>query len=177
MAESLRRAKVILFIVGEYDSGKSTLVRSLTGTWRSKIINVKYISGNPLKAFVSLSAPQERGLAKNPPSNFPTSIEQAYKVSRNDYELLISPLELVVSPISQAKYGYQQYILHVQRQGFDVRLAVIENSWDNKPADPIELSNIQFLATQVTMSKPLLLVDASNDPNEEANKIRRNLYP
>ena len=169
--------KYILFIVGEYDSGKSTLIRCLTGTWRCKVVNVKDLSGQPLKAFVSLSAPQERGLSKHPPSNFPASIEQEYKVSRDDYKLLISALELKVSPRSRASHGYEQYIHSVQRQRFDVRLAVIENSWDDKPADQNELSNIQVFARQVNITPPLLLANASNDPNEEANKIRRNLYP
>jgi len=169
--------KYILFIVGKYDSGKSTLIRALTGTWKCKVVNVKDLRGQPLKAFVSLSAPQELGLSKHPPSNFPASIEKKYRVKRNDYKLLISALELVVSSRSRSAYGYEQYINSVQGQGFDVRLAVIENSWDNKPADPYELSNIKKFAKKVNIKPPLLLVDASNDPNEEANKIRRALYP
>jgi len=169
--------KYILFIVGEYNSGKSTLIRGLTGSWKCKVVNVKDLRGQPLNAFVSLSAPQELGLSKHPPSNFPASIEQKYRVSRNDYKLLISALELVISSRSRKAYGYEQYINSVQRQGFDIRLAVIKNSWDNKHADPYELSNIQNFAKQVNITQPLLLVDASNDPNEEANKIRRNLYP
>jgi len=108
--------KYILFIVGEYDSGKSTLIRSLTGTWKSKVVNVKDLRGRPLKAFVSLSAPQELGLSKHPPSNFPASIEQRYRVRRNDYELLISALELVLSSRSRAAFGYEKYINSVQGQ-------------------------------------------------------------
>jgi len=165
--------KYALFIVGERNSGKSTLIRSLTGCGRNKVYNIRTLSGQPLKAFVSLSSPQEMGMLNHPPQNFPQSIEDKYGVGRNDYGILISALELVVG--NPALYGYQQYIKSVQNQGFDVRLAVIQTSWNNIPANLNEVATIQSYAQQRNI--PIALVNASNDPNEESSRIRRNLYP
>jgi hypothetical protein len=147
----------------------------LTGSWRNKVVTVKSIGGLPLKAFVSLSSPQEMGMSKNPPENFPASIENKYRVRRNEYDILISALELVVSSRSREKFGYHKYIQSAQNQGFDTRIAVIETSWDNLQADPEELSATRDLARRE--NKRLILVNASNDPTEEAYKIRHSLYP
>jgi len=165
--------KYALFIIGERDAGKSTLIRSLTGCGRNKVYNVKTLSGQPLRAFVSLNSPQEMGMSNHPPQNFPQSIESKYNVKRNDYDMLISALELVVG--NQSQYGYQQYIQSVQNQGFDVRIAVIETSWNNVPANSNELTTIQSFAQQRNIR--LTLVNASNDPNAESSRIRQNLYP
>jgi len=170
---SAENMKYALFIVGERSSGKSTLIRSLTGCGRNKVYNVKTLSGQPLRAFVSLSSPQEMGMSNHPPQNFPRSIEDEYGAGRNDYDILISALELVVG--NQALYGYQRYVQSVQNQGFDVRLAVIETTWNNVRADPNKLTAIQNFAQQRKI--PLILVNASNDPNEESSGIRQNLYP
>jgi len=170
---SAKDKKYVLFIVGERDSGKSTLIRSLTGCGRNKVYNVRTLNGQPLRVFVSLSSPQEMGMSRHPPQNFPQSIENKYGVKRNEYEILISALELVVG--NPALYGYQQYIQSVQNQGFDVRLAVIETSWNGTPANSNELATIQSYAQQRNI--PIILVNASNDPNVESSRIRQNLYP
>ena len=170
---NIENKKYALFIVGERDSGKSTLIRSLTGCGRNRVYNVKTLNWQPLRAFVSLSSPQEMGMSNHPPQNFPQSIEIKYGVKRDDYDILICALELVVR--NPAMYGYQRYIESVQRQGFDVRLAVIETSWNNVRASSNELVTIQSYAKQRNI--PIILVDASNDPNVEAYKIRSKLYP
>jgi len=168
------KKKYALFIVGERNSGKSTLIRSLTGCARNKVCNVKTLSGQPLRAFVSLSSPQEMGMSNYPPQSFPQSIENKYSVGRNDYDILISALELIVRR-NPAAYGYQQYIQSVREQYFDVRLAVIQRSWNNVPADLDAITTIQGYAHEKNI--PIILVDASNDPNQESSRIRRNLYP
>lgn len=165
----------LLFIVGDYGSGKSSLIRSLTGSCRNKIIFVKDLSGQRLRAFVSLSAPQELGMKKCAPKIFPQYIETKYDVKRNTYDILISALELIVSNRSKARYGYEPYILSVLQQGFDVRLAVIENAWDNIRVGSQEITNIQTFAANHNI--PMILVDASNDPCDEAYNIRLALYP
>jgi GTPase SAR1 family protein len=171
---SVRDKKYALFIVGERNSGKSTLIRSLTGCWKSKVYNVRTLSGQPLRAFVSLSSPQEMGMSKkHPPHKFLQSIEEKYGVKRNDYDILISALELVVR--NPVLYGYQKYIQNVQNKGFDVRLAVIKTSWRGIPADQKELVTIQSYAQKKNI--PIILVDASTDPNVESSKIRQKLYP
>jgi len=165
--------KYALFVVGERDAGKSTLIRSLTGCGRNKVYDVKTLNGQALKAFVSLNSPQEMGMSNYPPQNFPQSIENKYNVKRNDYDILISALELVVG--NQTQYGYQQYIQSVQSQGFDVRIAVIQTGWNNVAANPNELQAIQNFAQQGKI--PLILVNASSDPNVESSKVRHALYP
>jgi GTPase SAR1 family protein len=166
-------SKYVLFVVGEGYSGKSSLIRSLTGCGRNKIYNVKNMSGKPLKAFVSLNAPQEMGMKTHSPQNFPRSIEDKYDVRRDDYDVLVSALRLTVN--NQALYGYQQYVKSVQDQGFGVRLAVIETSWNNIPADPSEMAVIKIYAQ--TNGITLISINASNDPNGEASRVRSSLYP
>jgi GTPase SAR1 family protein len=166
-------SKYVLFVVGEDKSGKSSLIRSLTGCGRNKVYNVKNTSGKPLRAFVSLNAPQEMGMKRHSPQNFPKSIEDKYGIDRNDYDILISALRLTVN--DQAAYGYRQYIQSVRSQGFEVRLAVIETSWDNVQADPNELATIKTYARSNGIT--LISMNASNDPNEEASKMRQGLYP
>lgn len=166
-------SKYVLFIVGEGKSGKSSLIRSLTGCGRNKVYNVKNTSGKPLRAFVSLNAPQEMGMKRHSPQNFPKSIEDKYGIDRNSYDILVSALRLSVS--NQAEYGYEQYIQSVQSQGFEARLAVIEISWNNVQADPSEIAAIKTYARSNNIT--LILMNASNDPNEEAAKIRQKLYP
>ena len=165
--------KYALFIVGRRRSGKSTLIRSLTGSGKSRVWNVKKINGQPLKTFVSLNAPQEMGMSNYPPQNFPESIEDKFSVRRNDYDILISALELVVR--NQASYGYQRYIQTTQNKGFDVRIAVIETAWNNAFAGSNEITTIQNFAQQNNI--PLILVNASNDPNAESSRIRQTFYP
>jgi len=166
-------SKYVLFVVGEGGSGKSSLIRSLTGCGRNKVYNVKNIGGKTLRAFVSLNAPQEMGMQKHSPQNFPKSIEDEYGVDRNDYDILISALRLTVG--NQALYGYQQYIQSVRNQGFDVKLAVIETSWNNIQANSGDIAAIKIYAQVSNLN--LIPLNASNDPNEEASKIRHNLYP
>lgn len=64
MSESKKYA---LFIVGERESGKSTLIRSLTGCGRNTVYNAKSLGGRTLRAFVFLSSPQEMGASNYPP--------------------------------------------------------------------------------------------------------------
>ena len=165
--------KYALFIVGKRSSGKSTLIRSLTGSWKNRVWNVKKLNGQPLKAFVSHNAPQEMTMSNYPPQNFPESIEDKYGVRRNDYDILISALELVVR--DQASYGYQRYIQTTQNKGFDVRIAALKTAWNNAFAGSNEITTIQNFAQQNNI--PLILVNASNDPNAESFKIRQTLYP
>jgi GTPase SAR1 family protein len=165
--------KYVLFIVGEVRSGKSSLIRSLTGCGRNKVYNVKNTSGKLLKAFVSLNAPQEMGMQRHSPQNFPKSIEDKYGINRNDYDVLISALRLSVT--NQTLYGPQQYVQSLQNQGFDVRLAVIETAWNGTQANPQETASIKTYAQTKNIS--VISMDASNDPNEESSRIRQSLYP
>jgi len=165
--------KYALFIIGLRGSGKSTLIRSLTGCSKNRVWNVKTLSGQPLRAFVSLSSPQELGMSNYPPSIFPQCIERRYGVNRNDYDVFISALELIVR--NQTLYGYQNYIKSTQNQGFDVRMAVIRTTWDNINVNSNLITAAQNFAHQNKI--PILLVDASKDPNEESSRIRQNLYP
>jgi GTPase SAR1 family protein len=167
------KKKYALFVVGERNSGKSTLIRSLTGCARNKVYNVRSLNGQPLRAFVSLSSPQEMGMLNHPPQNFPQSIETKYGVGRDQYDILISALELIVA--NQSMYGYQQYINSVLNQGFDVRLAVIQTNWNGTLANPAEVTAIRNFAQQRQI--PTTFVDASNDPNVESSRIRTLLYP
>lgn len=164
--------KSVIFVVGESSSGKSTFIRSLTGCGRNKVHNVKNIRGHSLRAFASLNAPQEMGMRRHSPQNFPESIETKYHVNRNDYDVLISALRLRVA--NQATYGYESYIQSMRGKGFAVKLAVIQTSWNGDHVDSAELSAINAFAQTNEIS--LICLNASNDPNRESSRIR-DVYP
>jgi hypothetical protein len=70
--------KYALFIVGRR-SGKSTIMRSLTGLGRIQrryTWNVKARNGQPLKTLVLHSSPQEPSMRKYPPLNFLTFLKK-----------------------------------------------------------------------------------------------------
>lgn len=164
--------KYAIFVIGERDSGKSTLIRSLTGisvARKGKLWRIKSRSAQPMKAFVLLSAPQEMSVKKYSPNDFPQKLEQEFRVNRNNYDILITAMEL------SSRVGYSQYILQTQNQGFGVRLAVINLRQDGTRENPVKIQSIQNFAQQNNV--PMALIDASDDPNIAAGKIRNNLYP
>ena len=164
--------KYALFIIGERNSGKSTLIRSLTGYGRKRLWRVKSLGGRNLWAFIIHQSPQEMGMNKYPPKTFPDSLEQQFNVQRSDYDLLICALELIVrSP----QFSYQQYINSAQSKGFNVRMAIISRNWNGNQANQAEIQNALNFAQGNSI--PFCPVDASNDPNDEAHKIRQQLYP
>lgn len=164
--------KSAIFVVGDNSSGKSTLIRSLTGAARNQVYNVKNGRGQLVRAFVFLSSPQEMGMTKYPPQTFPDSIENKWHVDRNSYDVLISALRLDVR--DQANYGYDKYIDSVRGKGFDVKIAVIENSWNNIRTDAGKLSAISSFAQDI--QAPLMQLNASNDPNSESSRLK-GFYP
>jgi|GEM_PF-3176031 len=167
--------KYALFIVGRRKSGKSTIIRSLTGLGRrlkGHVWNVKARNGRSLKALILHSSPQELGTGKYPPAKFPEAFEEELNVSRDRYDLLISALELQVK---NPRYSYQEYVRSAQSKGFDVRIAVIKTCWNSEQEEPTKIQNAQQFAQQLSI--PLMLIDASDDPNVVANTVRNNLYP
>lgn len=167
--------KYAIFVVGERKSGKSTILRSLTGLWamkRGQVWRVRSLDGRPLWAFVIHSSPQELGMSRYPPNDFPEAFERKYDVSRDAYDLLISALELSVR---DPQYSYREYISNVRRQGFDVRIATINTRWDETPEDALKIRDVQNFTRQHGI--PITLIDASEDPNVAANRVRSALYP
>jgi GTPase SAR1 family protein len=164
--------KSAIFVVGDNRTGKSTLIRSLTGAARNQVYNVKNGHGQSVRAFVFLSSPQEMGMTKYPPQTFPDSIEKEWRVDRNSYDVLISALRLDVR--DQANYGYDKYIESVREKGFDVKVAVIEKSWNNTQTDAGKLSAISSFAQKIQV--PLMRLNASNDPNSESARFK-SFYP
>jgi len=162
-----------LFIVSGRGSGKSTLIRALTGfEARRRLWRVKSLSGRDLWAFIIHQSPQELGMRRHPPQDFPDVFEKKYGVSRNEYNFLISALEIHVR---NPQYSYRQYINSARRKGFDARIAIINKYWNGKLEDPIKVQSVQNFASFNGIL--FILVDASQDPNVTANKIRNNLYP
>jgi GTPase SAR1 family protein len=164
--------KVAIFVVGDHHTGKSTLIRSLTGAARNQIYNVKNGNGQLVHIFVSFSSPQEMSMTKHPPANFPDSIEQKYGVNRSDYDAFISAMRLEVR--DQRNYGYEQYINSVRSKGFDVKIAIIENSWNNIPTNAAKLSAIASFTQRIGC--PFIKLNAFNDPNAESSTLKR-FYP
>jgi energy-coupling factor transporter ATP-binding protein EcfA2 len=167
--------KYAIFIVGNRKSGKSTIIRSLTGLGRrlrGRAWNVRARNGQPLKALILHSSPQELDAGKYPPTDFPDAFERELNVSRDMYDILISALELQVR---KSQYSYQEYVKSVLNKGFDVRIAVIKIRWNGKQERQTKIQKLQGFAQKLNI--PLILIDASDDPNVAANTVRGNLYP
>lgn len=167
------QTKLAVFVIGPLDSGKSTIIRSLTGCPGNRVWNVRSLGGQPLRAFEVLSSPQEMGLSNYPPENFPQAIEERYNVNRDDYELLICPLELKVG--NPDLFGCHRYVQNARNQWFDVRMAVIERQWNGIPVEIAYINGVQSFAQHNNI--PLIRLDASNDPNITSAHVRNNLYP
>ena len=168
--------KSALFIIGQRESGKSTLIRSLTGIGRRKKgvpWKLKSLGGAEIKALIVLSSPQELGMTeKHAPKNFPEYFEDKQEIGRENYDLIICPLELsVTNPV----YDYKEYIKVSQKKGFNVRIAVISKHWDGIEENKEKIREARKFALK--HNKQLSLVDASNDPNVASGKIRQQLYP
>jgi len=167
--------KYAVFVIGERKSGKSTLIRSLTGCGgrrAGRIWRVKSLSGQPLKALIIDSSPQELGMSTYPPHDFPQAFEKKFGVSRNDYDLLISALELNVK---NPYYSYREYVDNTRKQGFDVRMTAINKRCDETQEDVARISEVQNFAQHNGIR--LVLVDASGDPNVASSSVRNALYP
>ena len=111
-------------------------------------------------------------MKKHPPWNFPQVFEEKYSVSRDDYDLLISALELTVRNPS---YSYREYVLNILKQGFDVRVAVVNKAWNGKSVDPSIILEAYNFAKKNNLK--LEKINAHNDPHLVARKIRDALYP
>jgi len=112
------------------------------------------------------------GAANYPPHTFPHAFEVKYGVSRNDYDMLISALELYVR---RAQYTYDQYVNSVLAQGFEVRIAVIKTRQDGNPESPSLIQGV--IAFSNSRSIPVLQIDATGDPNAVSSYIRSRFYP
>lgn len=169
-----RPIKYAIFIIGNRNSGKSTLIRALTGVYLTKAPwHLKKLNNQPIDAFVCVSAPQEKDPRIFSPNNFPKCFEDEYSVNRNDYDMLICPLELLTQ--NQRLYGYHRYIQNAISHGFDSRIAIIERKYDGRYANRNHISQAQSFAQSVTPH--YIFVDASDDPHIVASQIRNNLYP
>ena len=159
--------KTCIFIVGDRHSGKTSIVRSLTGVTREGLWDVKNRQGTERKALVLVSAITERCARENPPNKFPSSIEKEFGISRNDYDILICPFELR----TWEKYSLDKYIDNATIEGFTVKVAIIRTTWDGQSSD---IQHIEEICRQKGLT-PLIL-DASNDYNPESAKIRTQFY-
>lgn len=161
-----------LFIVGGRGSGKSTLIRALTGFGRKRPWRVKSLSGKDIYALIIHQSPQELGMKKYPPEDFPDIFEKEYGVAREKYSLLISALEIYVR---DPHYSYMEYINQTLKKGFKVGMAIIDKRWNGTIENKKRIRDAQNFA--VSKGIPYILVDATLDPNVVANKIRSKLYP
>ncbi|MDO8727118.1 MAG: hypothetical protein Q7J35_13700 [Candidatus Methanoperedens sp.] len=160
--------KTCIFIVGDRRSGKTSTIKSLTGCSRNGLWTVRSLNKKPLMAFVVLSAITELGGNENPPNKFPDSLEKRFDVNRNKYKILICPFELN----TWEKYSLDKYIQNARSQSFHVKVAVIEKDYSDSSYD---ISNIRDICKK--LKTPLLILNITNDYNEESRKIRKKFYP
>lgn len=160
--------KTCIFIVGDRDSGKTSIVKSLTGCSKNGLWYVRTLSNKRLSAFVLLSAITEFGGKKNPPHKFPKSLEDKFHVKRHEYKILICPFELK----TWGKYSIDKYIQNARRNRFNVKVAVIKQDYTGQNYD---ITNIRNICRQINVQ--LLPLDITRDYVIEANRIRNAFYP
>jgi hypothetical protein len=165
--------KTAIFVVGEENSGKSAIIRALTGSiGRRNPWLVMTLSNNRIPVLVVVSALQENQRTKsNPPGDFPERLERLHHVHPTEYELLICPLELSVG-----RYNPERYLQSFMTNGFDVRVALIRTAWDGAPANSANLSRIQSFINSNGLRSVVLDI-ASSDEHMQARLVRDNLYP
>ncbi len=161
-----------ILLLGGPKSGKSTLIRALTGVYRNRLVHLKSLGGSRLRAFVVDASPHEMGMRKHPPRNFLNMFERKWGIRRNQYDMFIGSLH---PNARRPEFLPERYIESLIAQGFDVKVAIIEKSWDERMQDSSSISRIEtFLKGRNIRT---IRVDASGDPNEEASMIRHELYP
>ncbi|MGD0330097.1 MAG: hypothetical protein ABSB40_06570 [Nitrososphaeria archaeon] len=161
--------KTAIFLVGDYNSGKSSIVRALTGCSRARIWKVINASGRKINALVILSTFQENPIkAIIPPEDLPNELERQY----GDYELLICPIEISHSEDHKS----EEYLKSFMSKKYDVKITLIEKGYDGRSPAPSDLSRVRDFAS--TNGITLLPLDISNsDEHTESRKIRDKLYP
>ncbi len=163
--------QVIIFILGYGSSGKSTLIRALTGARQIGIYLLRSNDDHIIRALVNHSSPQERGCEDHPPDDFPSSIEELAGKEPDDWDVLISALQIRYN----SSCPHIEYIDASLNQDFIVKIALIERDQDRESIDVAKVLDIQTYCEQKGIE--LVLVDAVKDPNVEANKIREKLFP
>jgi len=167
--------KTIIFVIGAYESGKTSIVKALTGSHGRKTKSnnprlwyVRTLNGNRILALVLWSALQEDSELKNvPPSKIIEKLEEMYG---NEYELIVCPLELNVGG---NLYDFTLYLDVFIANGYDVRVSAIENSWNGRIANISRVRN--YLLNK---NLPTVILDIGNsDAHMESRKVRDNLYP
>ena len=155
--------KDAIFVIGPRGGGKSTILRSLTGTWKHEVRRLITRDGQRKESFVIIQSPQERS-PKIAPDDFPEAYEETYAVNRDAYDLLIAPLEL---DESNPDFSFEKYIQSVQGKDFEVRkIGVIARTQNGTFVD---LTPLQILPNVARLK--VKLIDAFNDPHTEARKI------
>jgi len=161
-----------ILLLGEPKSGKSTLIRALTGVGRNRLVHLRSLGGSRLRVFVVDTSPHEMGMRKYPPRNFLNKFERKWGIRRSQYDVFIGSLH---PNARRPEFLPERYIESLIAQGFDVRVAIIEKTWDGRMQDLSDISRIENFLRERNIR--MMRVDASKDPNEEAGKIRRELYP
>ncbi len=160
--------KVCILILGKSGDGKSTIIRALTGCGKAKKWKIKSLSGKTKNAFVVLMSPQETA-GNHTPEKFPGSLEREYGVRREDYEMMICPIQTRIRLVSR---HHERYIDFAKRKFDIVKVALIKKNHEG--IENTQTDEIRKFCNQ--MSIEFIAIDASNDPHLEARKIRNAFY-
>jgi len=151
--------KIAILIIGEYDSGKTSIIKALTGfTGRNYRWQVRTLSGRETWAFVILSSLQEDQKTKyiDPNDhNIVKALEKRYRIKPNTYKLLICPLEIRVS---NRLYTFEEYASALISLGFNVKMACIKKNWDGQSES--DITGVQKYAKAYKI--PLIVLDISD---------------
>ncbi len=153
-------------VIGHRSAGKSTLIRALTGIppnhheWQ-----VRDHGNRALAAFVITGSPQER-TPPIAPADFPGTITRG-----REYRLLICAIELETINRPPAI----KYLRALTGSGHDTRVALIQRAFGRETTRRPSFRNVTHYARRNNF--PLVMVDANQDPNVVAHRIRSALYP
>ncbi len=174
--------KTAIFVIGEKNSGKTSVIRALTGqSGNNHCWYVMSRKRRKIPAFVITSALQEDKGTKKIPLNddFLKNLEKRYKIKKENckYELLICPLEINVRKPLHTFNEYLDFFINLNL--FKVKVAIIRGSWREPPADNNLLNRYNKALNFVRehhLDRVVLKI-YNSDEHLEANKLRRQLYP
>ncbi len=155
--------KTCIFVIGDSDSGKSSVIRALTGCWRGGIRVLRTLSKKPIRILVVIGSLQEMVCKKFPPDKFLSELEKKFKIKRKDYDMIICALQV---RLNSKKYSYDKYLMGAKNKGLKVKAAIIKDDNSKQVINFCKNNKIGCLE-----------LDLNKGYNEVAHEIRKKFYP
>jgi hypothetical protein len=160
--------KTCIFIVGDKGSGKSCLIRSITGIGQTRdhlwILRKK--NGEMLPCLVQINSIGDENLKDITLDVFPRRIEVEHGVDHDAYEILICAVRRI------SVFDFKDLLIRSMKEFDHVSVAAIKRDYDGKPYATILIDK-----ECKALSIPFLNIDLTKDYHPEAGRIRSDFFP